>query len=229
MTRKPIRLCSSALSNLSFAKSTLGRVLLLVLAMAILPAVAHASPISFSPALLRSSSVNFFSPVLASSTSMSAPLVVDAAVSCGASYSCSAVNALSFTFALSASQGTLHFTNNSGVSWQSLTLVETGVAAANITCSSNLFSCSVMPDGSNGARIVLTAFGKLIGVPAGQSFELGFGCKSGGCSAWPSSLDFSATANTVPEPNTAMLVLTGFGLIGTALFMRRHPITSSSR
>jgi len=185
--------------------------------------MARASSLQFSPAFDHATSVNR-SAELTSAIASSSPVIVDSALFCGSSYSCTAVNALTFTFAISAgSAGTLHFTNMSGVSWHSLTLTETGIAASDLTCTSNIFSCSIMPQGSNGARVVLTVFGSLVGVPAGQSFEIGFGCKSGGCLAWPST-DFSADAN-VPEPNTAVLALTGVGLIGSLVMLgRRHAL-----
>jgi len=196
----------------------------MALAVAIIPATARAGSINFSPAFNHAAAVSR-SPQVLQATASSAPLVVDTALFCGSVYSCTTVNALTFTFALSVgSQGTMHFTNLSGVSWHSLTLSESGIAAANITCTSNIFSCSVMPEGTNGARIVLTVLGNLIGVPAGQSFELGFGCKSGGCLAWPST-DFTADANAVPEPNSGVLALTGFGLLGSlGMLWRRHSL-----
>lgn len=222
MTWKSMRLCSSVVSKISFAQRKAGRVLVLALALAIIPATARASSVNFSPAFNHAAAVNR-SPEVLQATASYAPLVVDTALFCGSVYSCTAVNTLTFTFAVSGSQRTMHFTNLSGVSWHNLTLSETGIAAAEITCTSNIFSCSVMPEG-NGARIVLTVLGNLIGVPAGQSFELGFGCKSGGCLAWPST-EFTADANAVPEPNSGMLALTGFGLLGTlGIVWRRHTL-----
>jgi hypothetical protein len=224
MTWKSMRLCSSIVPNVSFAHRKAGRVLVLALAVAIIPATAKASSVNFSPAFNHAAVVNR-SPEVLQATASNAPLVVDTALFCGNLYSCTAVNALSFTFAISAgSQGTLHFTNLSGVSWHNLTLTETGIAAADITCTSNIFGCSIMPAGANGARIVLTVLGNLIGVPAGQSFELGFGCKSGGCLAWPST-QFTADANAVPEPNSGVLALTGFGLLSSlGMLWRRHTL-----
>lgn len=224
MTWKSMRLCSSIVSNLSFAHGKAGRVLVLALALAIIPATAKASSVNFSPALNRAAAVNR-SPGVLQATASNAPLVVDTALFCGSSYSCTAVSALTFTFAVSAGlPGTLHFTNLSGVSWHNLTLTEAGIAAADITCTSNIFNCSVMPDGANGARIVLTVVGNLIGVPAGQSFELGFGCKSGGCMAWPST-EFTADANMIPEPNSGVLAMTGVGLLGSlGMLWRRRTL-----
>lgn len=227
MTWKSMRLCTSIASNLSSPHRKAGRILVLVLVVSILPALARASSVNFSPAFDHATEVNR-SAVVANAAATSTPLNVNKPTGCGSSYSCTAVTALNFMVALSAaSQATQHFTNMSGVAWTSLTFTETGVAASNIACSSNLFSCSVMPNGANGARIVLTAFGTLIGVPAGQSFELGFGCKSGGCAAWP-TLTLTADANLVPEPNTAMLALTGFGLIGGAFILWRRKHTFSA-
>lgn len=224
MTWKSMRLCSSIVSNVSSAHRKAGRILVVALAVAIAPALARASAVNFSPAFEHATEVTR-SAVVANAASGNVPLNVSKSTGCG-SISCTAVTALTFNFTLSAApRATQHFTNMTGVTWTSLTFTETGVAASDITCSSNLFSCSVMANGANGARIVLTAFGTLIGVPAGQSFELGFGCKSGGCAAWP-TLNFTANANAnlVPEPNTAMLALTGFGLIGGAfiLWRRKH-------
>ena len=227
MTWKSTRLCSSIAPNVSSTHRKAVQILVVALAVAIMPALARASSVNFSPAFDHATEMNR-SAVVANAAATNTPLNVNKATGCGSSYSCTAVTALTFTVALStAPHPTQHFTNMSGVAWTSLTFTETGVAASNITCSSNLFNCSVMPNGANGARIVLTAFGTLIGVPAGQSFELGFGCKSGGCAAWP-TLNFTADANVVPEPNTAMLALTGFGLIGGAFILWRRKHTFSA-
>ena len=212
-----MRFCSSLVSNVSWINRKAGRVLVLGLILGILPVMARASSIDFSPVLDHGRGVNFFG--LANPTTTGAPTIdVNAALFCGSAYSCTPLKGMAFTFALSP--GTLHFTNMSGVSWHSLTVTETGLAAADITCKSDLFNCSVLANGANGARIVLTAFGALIGVPAGQSFEIGFGCKGGGCAAWP-SMNFTADADAVPESSTAMLALTGLGLIGSAGTLKR--------
>src|SRR5215469_5922642 len=208
MTWKSMRLCSSIVSNVSSTHRKAGRILVLTLAVAIMPAIARAGSVNFLPTQVTRSTV------VANAASTNIPLNVSKSAGCG-SGSCTAVTSLTFTFTLSAApRAAHHFTNMTGVTWTRLTFTETGVAASAITCSSGIFSCSVLPNGANGARIVLTAFGTLIGVPAGQTFELGFGCKSGGCGAWP-TLNFTANANAnlVPEPNSAMLALTGFGLI----------------
>jgi len=107
--------------------------------------------------------------------------------------------------------GLLHFLNSSGNTWTNLVLTELGVAAANVSCQSDVFSCSVVPFGQNGAQIVLAAVGGLPGIPNGNSFEIILGCAN---LCWPSGLTFNATANTsVPEPGTMALLLTGVGAI----------------
>jgi len=133
------------------------------------------------------------------------------------SNACIPVTGLTFGFQVpSAGFGVLHFLNSSGVTWHSLILTETGVAAANVACSSDVFSCSVLALGQNGAKIVLTATGgALSGIPNGHSFEIILGCVNSNC--WPGGLQFEATANAVPEPATMALMLTGMG----ALFARR--------
>jgi hypothetical protein len=112
--------------------------------------------------------------------------------------------------------GVLHFLNVSGVTWHNLVLTETGVAAVNVTCSADVFSCAVVAFGQNGAQMVLTAVNGLTGIPSGNSFEIILGCATGDCPTWPVGLDFDAVAN-VPEPGTMALLLTGLG----AMFARR--------
>jgi hypothetical protein len=126
---------------------------------------------------------------------------------------------LSFTFnAPSAGFGLLHFINTSGVTMSSLILTETGVAAANISCSANIFSCGVVAFGQNGAKLVLTALGPGGGIPNGNSFEILLSCVNETC--WPGGLQFTATANAVPEPGTMALMLTGLGALLTRRKLR---------
>ena len=130
---------------------------------------------------------------------------------------CVSITSLNFSFNVPSSGfGVLHFLNNTGVTWTSLILTETGVAAVNVSCTSDVFSCSVVQFGQNGAKIILTAVGGLPGIPNGNSFEVILACKNGDCPHWPGGLEFDAVANAaVPEPGTMALLLGGIGAIGT--------------
>jgi hypothetical protein len=151
----------------------------------------------------------------ANATSIDPTIIIRDPLGCP-SGNCTPVG-LTFGFTVpAAGTGLLHFLNVSGATWHSLLLTETGVAAVNITCSANVFSCAVVPFGQNGAKIVLTAINGLTGIPSGNSFEIILGCARGDCPKWPAGLDFEAVAN-VPEPGTMALVLTGLG----AIFVRR--------
>ena len=126
---------------------------------------------------------------------------------------------LNFTFTVPpAGFGLLHFINVSGVTMNSLILTETGVAAANISCTADIFSCGVVAFGQTGAKIVLTALVPGGGIPSGNSFEILLGCVNETC--WPGGLQFTATANAVPEPGTMALMLTGLGALITRRKLR---------
>jgi hypothetical protein len=111
--------------------------------------------------------------------------------------------------------GSLFFTNTSGVNWTSLTLVEKGVPAADIKCSSNLFaSCTTKTLRNGSVEIVLSgvksgALNKDAGIRNGQSFSIAFSCVKQSC--WPGGLSFNGHANAgaVPEPGTIALMVTG--------------------
>jgi hypothetical protein len=111
-----------------------------------------------------------------------------------------------FTFTSPASgTGTLFFTNNSGVSWTSLKLVESGVAANAISCSAphTFMQCSVSTNGSGVTTILLSGVGQgFAGVTSGHNFSITF-------DEWPAGgVNFKAVAN-VPEPATLALFVTG--------------------
>ena len=131
------------------------------------------------------------------------------------SNACIPITGLTFNFQVpTAGFGLLHFLNLSGVNWSSLILTETGVAAPNVTCTSDVFSCSIVAFGQNGAKIILTATGgALTGIPNGNSFEVILGCVNSNC--WPGGLQFNAAANAVPEPATMALMLTGVAALVT--------------
>ena len=152
----------------------------------------------------------------ASASSIDPGIIIRDPVGCP-SGGCISITGLNFSFNVPSSGfGILHFLNNSGVTWTSLILTESGVPAVNVSCTSDVFSCSVVQFGQNGARIVLTAVGGLSGIPNGNSFEVILGCKNGDCPHWPAGLEFSAVANaSVPEPGTMALVLGGIGALWT--------------
>ncbi len=116
--------------------------------------------------------------------------------------------------------GTLFFTNASGKNWTSLTLIETGVPAAAISCVQTLFlNCSTKTLQNGSVEILLSGvrhgLNPRIGILAGQSFSIGFACVDGSC--WPGGIPISGHAGTVPEPGTVALMVTGLG----AMFSRR--------
>jgi hypothetical protein len=125
-----------------------------------------------------------------------------------------------FSFMAPASgSGTLYFTNQSGIYWNSLTLIEKGVPAADISCHSQLFSSCTTETLKNGSvEILLTNSGQAQwhdkGIPNGANFAIQFSCK-GGC--WPGGLQFnghgSSGVHATPEPGTIALMVTGLGLI----------------
>jgi PEP-CTERM motif-containing protein len=126
-----------------------------------------------------------------------------------------------FSFSVPAKgEGTkLFFTNTSGKNWTSLTLIEKGVPAADVSCAQSLFiSCTITTLENGATEIVLSGVaGKGMsnprnGIPDGSSFLIGFGCVKGNC--WPHGLEFTAHAGTaVPEPGTIALMMTGLGAI----------------
>lgn len=126
-----------------------------------------------------------------------------------------------FTFGVpNSGQGTLFFTNVSGVNWFSLKLTESGVPANAITCISLAFAnCSLSTVNGITTILVSGVNGNFSGIANGQNFSIVFQCNDGTC--WPGGLDFTATANT-PEPGTIALVATGVG----ALWTRRRKLKS---
>jgi hypothetical protein len=146
----------------------------------------------------------------AHATSFDPRIIVKDPVGCPSNL-CVVLTTNTFTFQVpSTGAGNLHFLNSTGATFTSLILTETGVAAANIDCQADVFSCTVIAVGQNGAKLVLTATGGFTGIPNGNSFEILLSCVNSTC--WPAGLQFGAAANaSVPEPGTMALLLTGFG------------------
>jgi hypothetical protein len=125
------------------------------------------------------------------------------------------------TFSFTSPQhGKLFFTNASGQNWTSLALIESGVPAANISCSQSLFlNCSIRTLKDGKVEVLLSGVKHGLdnphnGIPAGSSFYIGFGCVQGNC--WPKGgVSWTAQANPIPEPGTVALIVTGLGLIGS--------------
>jgi hypothetical protein len=142
------------------------------------------------------------------------------------SHACVTVTGFTFGFSVpSAGFGVLNFLNASGSTWTSLVLTETGVAAANISCSApGVFSCSVVALGTNAAKIVLTATAGFTGIPNGNSFEVVLGCVNSTC--WPSNLSVEGAANAVPEPASIALMLTGLGAVLTRRKLRAKALAA---
>ena len=92
----------------------------------------------------------------------------------------------------------LFFNNASGQNWVSLTLTESGVAAADVSCVQSLFlSCTVTGQDNGSVQIVMSGIRGLNprkGILAGANFSIGFLCVKGNC--WPRGLSFSAHAGT---------------------------------
>jgi hypothetical protein len=141
-------------------------------------------------------------------------MVVDTATGCAIVYSCASITGLRFPISSTAGpHDVFDSTNTSGVNLGSLILTEVGEPAIDITCTSNLFGCQMVPYGNDGARIVVRAFGNLPGVAAGKIFELGYGCK-GDCLSWPSdTTSTEVSKRTIPEPATAPMLLLGFAAL----------------
>jgi hypothetical protein len=128
---------------------------------------------------------------------------------------------LSFSFTIPKSgHGFLYFTNTSGKNWTSLTLIETGVPAADISCTQTVFlNCSTKTLGNGSVEILLSGanthrinnFNPRTGIANGQSFDIGFRCLNGSC--WPGGSTVTAHAGAVPEPSTVAFMLTGLGAI----------------
>jgi len=128
----------------------------------------------------------------------------------------------SFTVPQSGS-GSLFFTNTSGKNWTSLKLIEKGVPAADVKCSSSLFSSCTTQTLKNGSVEILLSGVKGgaqwadHGIMNGQNFSINFSCVKGNC--WPGGLTFNGHGGTsvgsVPEPGTIGLLVLGLGALSS--------------
>ena len=95
-----------------------------------------------------------------------------------------------------ADQGTLFFTNASGKNWTSLSLIETGVPAADISCEQTLFlNCTTKTLKNGSVEILLSGrqggLNPRTGILAGQSFAITFRLRERSC--WPGGLTIYRT------------------------------------
>jgi hypothetical protein len=138
---------------------------------------------------------------------------------------CVVETGLTFGFPIPPSgSGTLFFTNETGKTWTSLTLIEAAgpneVPAADISCQAFMFlhcSTETLRNGSVEIRMwgVKSGLNPKTGITNGESFYITFGCENG---CWTNGGSvMGATAGTVPEPGTVALMVTGLG----ALISRR--------
>lgn len=143
------------------------------------------------------------------------PIVVSPAVECGKQYTCIPITGpslnLSTASALKGDRHVLHFVNLSGTTLSKLILTETGLPAVDIDCSSNMFACTVVAFGPDGAKIILTPDKSFPGLRNGRGLEVDCG---GPC---PSELNISVFP--ISEPNGALLLLAGIAatLVGLQL------------
>jgi hypothetical protein len=138
---------------------------------------------------------------------------------------------LNFTFNVpKGGSGTLFFTNGSGKDWTSLTLIESGVPAASVSCIQTLFlSCSTKTLQNGSVEILLSGVkggqNPRVGIKKGQSFDISFVCVAKDC--WPGGLPFTGHANAaVPEPGTLALMVTGLGAAFSRRKMWKNRLTS---
>jgi len=117
--------------------------------------------------------------------------------------------------------GVLYFTNTSGKNWTSLTLVEKGVPAQDVSCKQTFFlSCTTKTLKNGSVEIIMAGVrggeNPRQGIMNGASFSIQFACVDKNC--WPGGIPINGHAGTgTPEPATVALMVTGLG----GMFFRR--------
>lgn len=142
---------------------------------------------------------------------------------------CVDITGLAFTFQIPKSgTGGLFFTNDTGSNWTSLTLIETGEPASDISCHALMFMhCSTKTLTNGSVEIFMSGvkggLNPKTGITNGESFAIAFGCVGESCWTNGGSL-VHATAGTVPEPGTVALMVTGLAAIGSRRKMWSNPL-----
>jgi len=131
---------------------------------------------------------------------------------------CMPIKGHTFSFKIPESgTGTLFFTNETGRTWTSLTLIEAAgpneVPAADISCQPSMFLHCTTTTLKNGSVEIFmsgvkSGLNPKIGILNGESFSIAFGC------CWTNGGSvMSGTTGAVPEPGTVALMITGLGAI----------------
>jgi len=141
---------------------------------------------------------------------------------------CTAITGLNFSFPIPKSgTGGVFFTNETGSTWTSLTLIETGEPAADISCQAAMFMHCTTKTLKNGSVEIFmsgvkSGLNPKTGILNGESFTIAFGCKDG---CWLNGGSMvHGTVGTVPEPGTVALMVTGLGAIVSRRKRRRNSL-----
>ncbi len=121
-----------------------------------------------------------------------------------------------FTFgADSLGGGDFSFENQSGSSWRSLLFTATLPINTPIVCGPGPFvTCTVTTTPNQNAFLYSILMGPVAtgGITNGETFSLDLndtGTDPGGPGSWGAGTDFTATANTTPEPSAIFLLILG--------------------